>query len=110
MKMKKNKAVSKITHITPSGIQVLIEHLTPQEIVSNKIIVSEKSDVGTPQAYVLAIGPGLEGEKEKLGFKVGDRVIVQGKYIPLPKLEGQTRELGIITYTDIKAVLHEDVE
>lgn len=110
MKIRNEKKTGKIIRVSPSGIQVLIEHLTTQETIGSKIIVGETADVGTPQAYVLEIGAGLVDQRDKLGFKEGDRVLVQGKYIPVPKPDGQIRELGIINYTDIKAVLHEDTD
>ncbi|NIQ16115.1 MAG: hypothetical protein GTO02_17500, partial [Candidatus Dadabacteria bacterium] len=99
-----SKKVGKIVGVKPTGIQILIEHLTAQEASGSSIVVGENADIGAPQAYVLAIGPGLEEERDKLGFKVGDRVVVQGKYIPLPKPEGQKRELGVIDHVNIKAV------
>jgi len=106
-KVNKKKSPGEVIQVRPTGIQVLIEHLTSQELVSGGIILMEKTDIGTPQAYVLAIGSGLEDQKDKLGFKVGDRVLVQGKYIPVPKPTGQIRELGIVSFNDIKAVLDE---
>ena len=82
-----------------------MEHLSPQEVAGGIIQLSETTNVGTPQAYVLAIGPGLD--QSKLGFEVGDRVIVQGSFVPMPKLEGQTRSLGVVEIHNIKAVLEE---
>lgn len=110
MKRARNKKPGKVVGIRPTGIQILIENLTAQEMSGGSVIVGDDSDVGTPQAYILAIGPGMNPDDNKLGFKVGDRVIVVGKYTPVPKPAGQKRELGIIDYTNIKAVIEEEDE
>lgn len=101
----KNKTPSRIVGVRPAFSSILVEHLSPQEVMGSVLTLSDNSDVGTPQAYVLAIGPGLD--QSKLGFVVGDRVIVQGNFVPMPRPEGQTRPLGVVEIHNIKAVLEE---
>jgi co-chaperonin GroES (HSP10) len=101
----KSKTPGKVLGVRPAFSSILVEHLSPQEVMGGVLQLSETADVGTPQAYVLAIGPGLD--QTKLGFEVGDRVIVQGNFVPMPKPEGQTRPLGVVEVHNIKAILEE---
>lgn len=94
-------ASSKVVGVKPTGSRVLIEMLTSQEILDTKIFVRETaSNDGPPQAVVLAIGPTLVDH----GLTLGDRVVLQGKYIPVPNCESD-KIRGIVEYNDIKAIL-----
>jgi co-chaperonin GroES (HSP10) len=98
--------VPTIKSARPTGNNVLIERLTKQELTGGSTIyVGEGNEnTGIPQAYVLDIGPLVSKE---CGFKVGDRVIMAGNYTPVPKFDGNLRELGIVLPDMIKAVLAE---
>ena len=78
-------SVPSIVGCKPVGQQVLVEHLTDNEMMGTALALPGKSRTAgeIQQSYVLAIGPMLD--QEKWGFKVGDRVMVQGSYNPVPK-------------------------
>lgn len=100
----KNK-VPAVKTVRPYGSTVLIENLTPEEVMGTSLYVSDKTETGfAPQAYILALGPGISKD---IGLKVGDRVVVQGKFIPV-EVPGATRECGILELHNIKAILEED--
>jgi co-chaperonin GroES (HSP10) len=88
---------------------VLVEMLTAQESLGTVFIVGENAKA-PPQGYVVDIGPALEADK--WGIKVGDRVLLQGSYVPvpIPKANRSNRELGIVQAHDIKCVLQEECD
>lgn len=93
----------KIKHCKPCGYQVLLELLTPQEMLDTKLIINEqKQNIREFQAIVLDIGPNI---KEEYGFKVGDRVILSGSGVPVPNYDGSERDKILMDPTCIKAVL-----
>jgi co-chaperonin GroES (HSP10) len=102
-------SVPNITGVKPCGATVLVEHLTDNEMLGTHLDLPKKSkSVEVQQSYILAIGPALD--QSKLGFKVGDRVMVVGSYNPVPKLLGENeeiREKGIVEVYNIRAVLEE---
>ncbi len=96
----------KVVAVTPFGSTVLIERLNPQEVLHTNLYVSEETKTGqAPQAYVVALGPKLD---ESCGVKIGDRVILQGSYVPVPNPTGSQREHGVIELHNIKAVITEE--
>jgi co-chaperonin GroES (HSP10) len=95
----------KIVGVRPTGSQVLIELLTAQEALGTNFIVGDQSEVGSPQAYVLDFGPGLKDVD--VSVKVGDRVLLQGSYVPVPKFDDNPRKRGLVELHGIKAVLEE---
>jgi co-chaperonin GroES (HSP10) len=96
----------KITGYKPVASQVLIEILTAQEMAGSKIIVDNDVKMGAPQAYVRGLGPSIK--PEEWGFDVGNRVVLTGKYTPLPRLDTHDgHEWGVIEPANIKAVLTE---
>lgn len=97
------KKPGKIVDVDPTYTQLLVEHLTEQETVSDKIILKSGNDK-SKQAYIVKIGPEVPKEK---GFKVGDRLLLQGSYVPVPKFDNRERELGIIELINVKAILRE---
>ena len=107
-------SVPKVVGCKPVGTQVLVEHLNDNEMLGTTLTLPGKSKTlagEMQQSYILAIGPMLD--VEKWGFKVGDRVLVQGTYNPVPKLEGEddkTREKGIVEPHNIRGVLVEQAE
>lgn len=103
-----NKAGNVVNAKAP-GTMILVEMLNAQEVAGTKLLLGHNSKPATPQAYILDIGPALKAED--WGIKVGDRVIVQGTYVPVPQYRGSnSRELGIVQAHDIKCVLQEDFD
>lgn len=104
-----------IKAVRPLGAQVLVEvfleeEVSPQSSIILPDVAKNKGDRGVggaPQGRVLDIGPGLSPE---FGIKVGDRVLLQGSFVPLPKLaDGRdgARERALVEPHTIKAVLEE---
>lgn len=102
--------------VKPLGGQVLVEVYKEEEvspaspiflpdIAKNK---GQNGVGGAPQGRVLDIGPGLPKE---FGIKVGDRVLLQGSFVPLPKLSDHRdgdRERALVEPHTIKAILLEE--
>lgn len=100
-------AVRKIVGIKPILSQVLVEQLSGQEAAGvESLILSEGSSYGDNQGYVLAFGPGIK--PDEVGLKVGDRVVLQGTFVPLPNYDGG-RPKAVVELHSIKGVLVEDV-
>ena len=98
--------IGRVTAVKAVGYNVLVEMLTANEIMNTKFALAENAVSGeAPQGYVLDIGPGVE--VDKLGFKVGDRVLLQGNYVPVPAYGDSERKRGLVQPHDIKAVLEE---
>lgn len=95
----------KVVGVRPSGSLILIEKLTAQEITSDIISVSDKVDAKYNEARILAFGPRLD--PETVSLQIGDRVLLQGTYIPVPNPEND-RERGVVEIHNIKAVLVEE--
>lgn len=93
-----------IVDVKPVGATILVEMLNADEALGTKLYISEKTAVGAPQGYILAIGPNLSKE---CGLNPGDRVLLQGKFVPVPEFDGSQRARGIVEFHDIKAVLVE---
>ena len=105
-------SVSKIKGLVPCGTGVLCELLNEEEIlgttlqlVSQGKVASPRLD-GAPQAYILALGPKVN--PEEWGFKVGDRVMFSGQFVPAPDFDKHKRARGTIEPFAVKAVLVED--
>lgn len=99
--------VGSIVSAKATGTMVLVEMLTAQEVANTVLIVGENAK-GPPQGYIVDIGPSLEADK--WGIKVGDRVLLQGTYVPVPKANRSGRELGVVQAHDIKCVLQEEFD
>jgi hypothetical protein len=90
-----------------TGTMILVEMLTAQESMGTVLSLGTKTKAASPQGYIIDVGPALKAEE--WGFKVGDRVLLQGQYVPVPwNRHGTERELGIVMAHDIKCVLQED--
>ena len=96
--------VPKVKNVHPFGSTILVEMLNANEILGTKLTVKDTANVGAPQAYVIEVGPKLDKDA---GVKAGDRVLLQGTYVPVPKLAGDTRSRGIVELHNVKAVLEE---
>jgi co-chaperonin GroES (HSP10) len=98
--------VPKLKAVKPFGSTILVEMLNADEALGTKIIVNKDVSVGAPQAYVLALGSKLvPGDVD---LKVGDRVMLQGSYVPIPNFDKNRRQRGIVELHNVKAVLEED--
>lgn len=95
----------KIVGARASGTQVLVEMLTDQESIGTKLTVGKSTGV-PPQAFILDIGPA--NAQTNWGFEVGDRVLLQGNYVPVPSFGDNERDLGMVEPTAIKCILMED--
>ena len=93
--------MKKIKSIKAVGYQVLVEMLTQQE-ASGSALTLPTAD--STQAYVRMIGPLVD---EKAGLKKGDRVVLQGNYVPVPTPDGSNRKWGVVEMHNVKAVLEE---
>ena len=100
---------ARVVDAKATGTFILVEMLTAQEASGSSLIINDNAKVA-PQAYIVSIGPALEADK--WGIKVGDRVLLQGNYVPLPKITNRpgSRELGIVQSHDIKCVLQEECD
>jgi len=96
--------VPDIVSVKPVGHQILFEELTAQEIQSSTLHIPESANSGPPQGYILEIGPKVDPD---WGFEIGDRVILSGKYVPVPNNENH-RNRGVVEAHMIKAVLVEN--
>jgi hypothetical protein len=94
----------KIVGVKPTGSQIMVEILTAQEALGTNMHVTDQAEVGSPQAYITAFGPGL---KEDVGLKIGDRVLLQGTFVPVPKFDNNPRRRGLLEVHNVKAVLEE---
>lgn len=97
--------VPAVVGVKAVGSGIIVELLTPQEILGTSIAVDEDSKIGAPQGYIIDIGPAMD---PKYGFKIGDRVVLSGTHTPLPEsLSTNGRPLGSVEPYVIKAVLQE---
>jgi hypothetical protein len=100
----------KIIGCKPVASQVLVEHLTDNEMMDTNLLLPNSKESGSgavQQSIVLDYGPSFD--PEKWGYDKGDRVMVVGSYNPVPKInDNQTREMGIIEPHNVRAVLLEE--
>lgn len=97
-------ACPKVRSVKPVGTQVLVEFLTPQEILGTNLTLDENVQAGAPQGYIIDVGARVD--PAVWGFKVGDRVLCSGAFTPCPEYGGD-RIGGLIEPHVIKAVLVE---
>lgn len=96
----------KVTGTRPCGSQVLIEVLTPQELMNTMLTVTATTDTKqTLQAYVRDVGPSAN--PEHWGFKVGDRVLFSGFGVMAPNVDECHRDRFLVEPQAIKGVLTE---
>jgi co-chaperonin GroES (HSP10) len=99
--------VPKVKGVKPTGSQLLIEILTPQELTSSTIhIASSGNDSKVPlQGYIVAMGPSVKNVD--WGFKVGDRVLISGFGVMAPKYDDSNRDRFLMDPSVVKCVLEE---
>lgn len=99
------KKIKKVTDIKAVGSTILVEMLSPEEAAGSHLATMGKST----QARIIDVGPALDVEGCKYGFKRGSRVLLQGTFVPVPKFpNGDQRELGIVDAHMIKCVIVEE--
>ena len=105
-------SVPKIIGCRPVGSQVLVEHLTDNEMLGTSMILPGGKSAGgneVQQSIILDYGPGFD--PKGWGYDKGDRVMVVGSYNPVPKLSvDQKREMGIVEPHNVRAVLLQESE
>lgn len=101
---KEDNKVKVVVAVAPVGNQVLVERLNEDELVASSVIISNKTTPSN-QGYILAIGPLVVKD---YGLKVGDRVLLQGSFVPVPNFTKSNREQNLVFPDMIKAILHEE--
>ena len=105
------KLIPDITGVVPAGSCVLVELITSQEMRGTTLFMPEeaKDKEECVQGYILSIGPKVPAD---YGFKVGDRVMLQGHQAnPVPEFRpkgGNGRKLNLVEPHMIRAVLTEE--
>ena len=90
----------------PCGSLLLVEVLTPEELMGTSFSLSGKTDLKVPlQGYIRAIGPSVKAED--WGFKVNDRVLISGSGVMVPNYDGTHRDRFFMDPGAIKGVLSE---
>lgn len=101
------KRVRQVSGAKATGTFILVEKLTEEECANTPIILPNGEQTkNSNQAYIVDIGPALEADK--WGIAVGNRVLLQGSFVPVPAKSPSGRELAIVTPHDLKAVLLEE--
>jgi hypothetical protein len=88
--------------VKATGTFIVVERLSNKEAQGTRLTIQGESE----QGFVVDVGPALE--KEKWGINVGDRVLLQGTFVPVPKIGEGTRNLAIADPHSIKCVLVEE--
>lgn len=93
------KVLREIKDIKPVGNNILIKAIRENELSTSALFVQGQEKMSR-QAYVKAIGPQVNSEN---GIRVGDRVLLQGSYVPGP--ENFDEMYRLVLPDMIKAVL-----
>lgn len=102
-------SVPKISGVKPTGSQVLIEILTPNELMGTNLAITDKVDLKVPlQGYVTAAGPSFKSDV--WGFDIGDRVLISGSGVMAPNYDSSKRDRFFMEPTSVKSVLLEQNE
>lgn len=79
-----------------TGTNVLVELLSAGEAFGSSFIVPNESKLPALQGIVLDIGPQIK--PEDFNFKVGDRVVLFGDYVPIPREKTDTNERKLVIF------------
>jgi co-chaperonin GroES (HSP10) len=93
-----------VRSVKPIGTQVLLELLTPQEMLGTKVIVNDMVQHKEFHGIVVSVGNLLDMSKQ--GFKIGDRVLLSGTGVPVPNYDNSNREKILMEPFCIKAILN----
>lgn len=103
-------SVPKVKATKPVGSQVLLEILHSQELMNTTLQLSADT---TPkvalQAYVRAVGPAVK--LADWGFDIGDRVLISGSGVMVPRYEGMPnahRDSFLMEPHSIRGVIAEE--
>lgn len=97
------KKLKKVTDVRAIGTTILLEMLSPEEAAGSHLATTGKSQ----QGRILDIGPSIE--TDKWGFKIGQRVLLQGSFVPVPRFpNGDQRELVVVDPHMIKCSFVEE--
>ena len=96
-----------VTEARAVGNMVLFEEIGEAELLGTTIelVTDKNSKQQVPhEAFILDIGPMVD--KEKYGYDIGDRVVVNGAFSEMPKATWKNgRKIGSIDPGGIKAKL-----
>lgn len=96
------KKFKRVTDVRAIGTTILLEMLSPEEAAGSHLASTGKSQ----QGRILDIGPSIE---DKWGFKKGQRVLLQGTFVPVPRFpNGDQRELVVVDPHMIKCSFVEE--
>lgn len=97
-----------IASVKPLGTMVLVELLSPNEMMGTSLYVGEnaKDEDNAPRAYLKGWGHSLDADK--WGLKVNDLVILTGTYIPTPVKGEKNRRLVLVEFSALKGILLEE--
>lgn len=96
----------KVKAVRPYGSTILVEMLNAEEALGTGLALAKGTSIGAPQAYILAFGSRVN--PEEAGVKIGDRVMLQGTYVPVVNFDHSDRQKGIVEIHNIKAVIEEE--
>lgn len=99
--------MKKVISAKAVGHSILVEMLTEAEASGSALVFSDNP---SKQAFVRDIGPNILHAEKPCGLSVGDRVLLQGSYVPLPTKGENGRSLGVVDLHNIKAILVEEEE
>lgn len=97
--------IRKVTGHKAVGSAILVEMLSPEEAAGSHLATTGKST----QGRIVEIGPALK--PEDWGIAKGNRVLLQGTFVPVPRFPGDDlRELVVVDAHMIKCILEEENE
>jgi hypothetical protein len=106
-----HQGLPEITDVNPVGNQILVEIITPDELMGpSKLHIPDSAKggatvSGAPQAYVLKVGPSVD---PNWGVQAGNRIVLSGTFTPLPEaVSKNSRPRACVEPHTIKAVLVE---
>ena len=98
--------MKKIIDCSPGATLVLVGMLDAKEILGTVLEVpGESPDVGSPQGHILKVGSMVDPD---FGLEPGQRVLLQGTFVPVPQYGDEDRIKGLVNPHDIKAILEEE--
>ena len=101
--------MKKVIDCTPGATLVMVRMLDANEVLGTTLVLAGDTDPdqGAPQAYILKLGSLVD---EKFGFEPGQRVLLQGTFVPVPQYGDDEHMKGLVDPHNIKAILVESDE
>lgn len=96
--------MKKIVGVKAVGYSIIIELLSEQETLVNSTLILSNKDKESNHAFVKSVGPLVD---EKSTLKVGDLVLFQGNYTPVPNPTDNNRKWASVELHTIKAILEQ---